>query len=157
MSIDSNIRVLVVDDESTIASTLAAILRLSGYRAESFTNPLEALSSTMEEPPDLLISDVVMPQMSGVELAIQIRALCPLCKILLFSGQAERRTSLRRHGRMATTFNFSANRFTLKIFCSQFASSSKAWSYQPMTSHTRGSFVQSRRDGSAELFSEFRT
>jgi CheY-like chemotaxis protein len=88
VSIDTNIRVFVVDDESTISSTLAAILRLSGYRAQSFTNPFEALSSTMEEPPDLLISDVVMPQMSGVELAIQIRALCPSCKILLFSGQA---------------------------------------------------------------------
>ena len=88
MPIDTSIRVFVVDDEGTISSTLAAILRLSGYRAESFTNPLEALSRTMEAPPDLLISDVVMPQMSGVELAIQIRALCSSCKILLFSGQA---------------------------------------------------------------------
>ena len=115
MSIDTNIRVFVVDDEGTISSTLAAILRLSGYRAESFTNPLEALSSTMEEPPDLLISDVVMPQMSGVELAIQIRALCPSCKILLFSGQAATADFLTQAREDGHDFNCSAKRFTQKI------------------------------------------
>ena len=38
--------------------------------------------------PDLLISDVVMRGLSGVDLAIQIKAECPECKVLLFSGQA---------------------------------------------------------------------
>jgi CheY-like chemotaxis protein len=38
--------------------------------------------------PDLLLTDVVMPVMTGIELAIQIRKFCPDCKILLFSGQA---------------------------------------------------------------------
>ena len=38
--------------------------------------------------PDLLISDVVMPLLSGIELAIQLREVCPDCKVLLFSGQA---------------------------------------------------------------------
>ena len=81
-------RVFVVDDESLIATTLATILCKSGFLAESFTNPLDALQTTTEGIPDLLISDVVMPQMSGVELAIRIKAVCPTCKVLLFSGQA---------------------------------------------------------------------
>jgi CheY-like chemotaxis protein len=38
--------------------------------------------------PDLLISDMVMPLLSGIELAIQLREVCPNCKVLLFSGQA---------------------------------------------------------------------
>jgi CheY-like chemotaxis protein len=81
-------RVFVVDDEPVIASTLASILRMSGFSAAPFTNPLKALESALLDPPDLLLSDVVMPQMSGIDLAMQIRVLCPACKILLFSGQA---------------------------------------------------------------------
>ncbi|MGD0730046.1 MAG: response regulator [Terracidiphilus sp.] len=81
--------VFVVDDEDVIATTLALILRLQGgFRARSFNNPLEALEAARLEAPDLLITDVVMPQLSGIDLAIQIREYCPDCKVLLFSGQA---------------------------------------------------------------------
>ena len=65
------------------------ILRLQGgFRARAFTLPLDALEATRSESPDLLISDVVMPLLSGIDLAIQVRANCPNCKVLLFSGQA---------------------------------------------------------------------
>ena len=82
------IRAYVVDDEPVIASSLAAILGLNGYSAKSFTDPLEALAGALLDPPDLLISDIVMPKLSGIDLALQIKALCPNCRILLFSGQA---------------------------------------------------------------------
>ena len=78
----------VVDDEEVIASTLGMILLQSGFHARSFTKPLEALEAARLEGPDLLISDVVMPLLSGIELAIQVRKHCPDCKVLLFSGQA---------------------------------------------------------------------
>jgi len=81
-------RIFVVDDEPTIASSLAAILRIHGFLARYFVDPLEALDAAKVEPPDLLISDVVMPQLSVVDLAIRIQAECPTCKVLLFSGQA---------------------------------------------------------------------
>jgi len=81
-------RVFVVDDEQVIALTLTTILKQSGFDATAFNSPIEALEKAREESPDLVISDVVMPGMSGVELAIQLQALCPNCKILLFSGQA---------------------------------------------------------------------
>ena len=81
--------VFVVDDEEVIASTLTMILRMQGgFRARSFSKPLEALEAARLEAPDLLISDVVMPLLSGIELAIQVREDCPDCKVLLFSGQA---------------------------------------------------------------------
>jgi CheY-like chemotaxis protein len=83
-----NFRVLVVDDESTIAVTLAVILQKSGYDAAPFTDPLAALFSARENPPGLLITDVVMPELSGIDLAIRIKEEFPACKILLFSGQA---------------------------------------------------------------------
>jgi DNA-binding NtrC family response regulator len=81
-------RIFVVDDETVIAATLAMILKTSGFDARSFTNPLEALSVADVEPPQLLITDVVMPEMLGTDLAIEMKRRCPDCKILLFSGQA---------------------------------------------------------------------
>lgn len=80
--------IFVVDDEPVIASTLAAILQMNGFSARFFTCPLEALNAARLKAPDLLISDVVMPGISGVDLAIQMRAQYPTCKVLLFSGQA---------------------------------------------------------------------
>lgn len=81
--------VYVVDDEEVIAQTLTTILRLQGsFNARSFTRPLEALEAARSESPDLLISDVMMPQLSGIDLAIKVREHCPDCKVLLFSGQA---------------------------------------------------------------------
>jgi CheY-like chemotaxis protein len=81
-------RIFVVDDEPIIASTLTAILCQVGFNCTAFTSPVAALEFARCQAPDLVISDVVMPQLSGIELAIQIRDLCPNCKILLFSGQA---------------------------------------------------------------------
>jgi DNA-binding NtrC family response regulator len=82
-------RVFVVDDEDAIASSLAMILRFQGgFHATSFTDPLKALQAAHKEAPDILITDVIMPEMSGIDLAIQLRDICPDCKVLLFSGQA---------------------------------------------------------------------
>ena len=81
-------RVFVVDDETVIATTLGTILQMRGFEAHAFNLPIEALQAARELQPDLLITDVVMPLHSGIELAIQMREFCPNCKVLLFSGQA---------------------------------------------------------------------
>jgi len=80
--------ILVVDDESAIADTLAQILTLSGYAAMPVYDAEEALETALLMPPELLITDVMLPGMSGIELAIQVRRIFPYCRILLFSGQA---------------------------------------------------------------------
>jgi DNA-binding NtrC family response regulator len=79
--------VFVVDDEKVIASTLELILMSQGFDAHSFADPLAALMAAQSKSPDLLISDVMMPQMNGIELAVRIRQSCPTCKVLLISGQ----------------------------------------------------------------------
>lgn len=76
----------VVDDEETIAKTLAIILNSSGFEAMAFTLPLEALRAAQERCPDFLISDVSMPLLNGIELGIQFKAIYPKCRVLLFSG-----------------------------------------------------------------------
>jgi CheY-like chemotaxis protein len=81
--------VFVVDDEIVISETLSAILNRAGFKAFSFTHARNAIAACRGAVPDLLISDVSMPEMTGVELAIYFRRTHPQCKILLFSGQAE--------------------------------------------------------------------
>jgi CheY-like chemotaxis protein len=81
-------RIFVVDDEQVIASTLAAILKMHGYSATFFTSPVEALAAAQLDTPDLLVSDVAMPALSGIDLAIQMTAKHPACKILLLSAHA---------------------------------------------------------------------
>ena len=81
------LRVFVVDDESIITITLGLILRKHGFDARLFVLPMEALTASREAAPDLLITDVVMPLLSGIDLAIQMHEHCPDCKVLLFSGQ----------------------------------------------------------------------
>ena len=84
----SRARIFVVDDENVISSTLAIILSMNGFDALPFTEPLEALRAARCEAPDALISDVVMPMLSGVQLAIQMHESCPRCKVLLLSGDS---------------------------------------------------------------------
>lgn len=71
-----------------IATTVRLILTHSGFYAKSFVDPSDALQAARLEPPNLLISDVMMPGMNGIELAIQVTELHPGCKVLLISGAA---------------------------------------------------------------------
>ena len=81
-------RVLVADDEQVIANTLAIILNQAGFEAKAVYSGENALETIDEFQPNMLISDVIMTGMTGIEAAIQVRAKLPGCKILLFSGQA---------------------------------------------------------------------
>jgi DNA-binding NtrC family response regulator len=82
--------IFVVDDEEIIASTVAAILRLQGLDAVAFTHSSEALQASRSMAPDLLISDIVMPVLSGAELAQHIQWSYPECSVLLFTGEWDR-------------------------------------------------------------------
>lgn len=81
-------RVLVVDDQRLIVDTLREILEGAGFEAIPAYDPWEALEAAARLQPDHLLTDVLMPRMNGVELAIAVRKMYPAVKILLFSGQA---------------------------------------------------------------------
>ncbi|MGC1783991.1 MAG: response regulator [Acidobacteriaceae bacterium] len=80
--------VLVVDDEIVIADTLTAILNRNGMAAMAAYDGRSALDIARTIPPNLLLTDIIMPDMSGIDLAIAVREEIADCKILLFSGQA---------------------------------------------------------------------
>ncbi|MHB1675553.1 MAG: response regulator [Acidobacteriaceae bacterium] len=91
--------VLVVDDEVVIADTLTTILAQHGIAAMAAYDGPGALEIARLIPPDLLLADVVMPGMSGIDLAITIQKDVPDCSILLFSGQAATKGLLAKAGK----------------------------------------------------------
>jgi CheY-like chemotaxis protein len=81
-------KVLVVDDERVIADTLAMILNQSGFDARAVYSGEKAVEMASTFTPDMLITDVIMADLNGIDAAIMIRSILPKIKILLFSGQA---------------------------------------------------------------------
>jgi DNA-binding response OmpR family regulator len=80
--------VLVVDDEHLIADTLAQVLELSGFDAVPLYSGRAALERASAKCPDIVIADVVMPDLNGIQTAKLLQITCPSTRILLVSGQA---------------------------------------------------------------------
>jgi DNA-binding response OmpR family regulator len=83
-----HIHILVVDDNKVIADTTSAILNQFGFCAITAYDGMTALRLAAETNPDIVLSDVIMPLLNGVELAISVRKILPETAILLFSSQA---------------------------------------------------------------------
>lgn len=82
------LRVLIVDDERMIADTLAQILNASGFEAKAVYDGARAVAEAQQFHPDILLTDVIMRGMSGVDAGIQVARALPDCRVILFSGQA---------------------------------------------------------------------
>jgi DNA-binding response OmpR family regulator len=95
--VGGRLMVMVVDDEPLVADTLAMILTHAGYQAVRAYNGQTALKMASVRAPDLLISDVAMPEMNGVELALGMVSMAPACKVVLFSGHARSADLMRAY------------------------------------------------------------
>jgi DNA-binding NtrC family response regulator len=79
-------KLLVVDDERSIANTLAAIFQNKGYAVASRYCASDGIAAAKSMRPHLLVSDVMLPDLNGVQLGIQVRGVVPDCKVVLMSG-----------------------------------------------------------------------
>jgi DNA-binding NtrC family response regulator len=84
-----NFKIVVVDDEPSITNTLCRILRSAGYSAFAAYEAEGAMMLCRHHSPAMLISDVNMPGISGIELAEQLSREMPACHIILFSGHID--------------------------------------------------------------------
>jgi CheY-like chemotaxis protein len=78
--------ILIVDDEPSVRNSMALVLTEMGYQVRSAEDGLSALSEMRQEIPEILLSDLNMPGMSGWELLMEVRRLFPAIKVVAMSG-----------------------------------------------------------------------
>ena len=85
----SAVKVLIVDDEHDFATALAERLRLRGYEATAIFSPDEALATTKEMQPDVVLLDLRLPGVSGIEMLMTMREFVPGVEIILLTGHLD--------------------------------------------------------------------
>jgi DNA-binding NtrC family response regulator len=80
-------RIIVVDDEERAVAGLVDILRLDGYQVEGFSQPEQVLEQLKKEPVHLLLSDLKMPGLDGLELLQKVKLLDPDLSVVMITGQ----------------------------------------------------------------------
>jgi DNA-binding response OmpR family regulator len=92
-------RILVVDDEADCQTVLAMYLESRGYQVECASSGIEALSIFQNDCPDLVISDVMMPEMDGFEFCRRLRSMSlgQLVPFIFLSGQGELESKVEGH------------------------------------------------------------
>ena len=78
--------VLVIDDDRVLADTLSEILRRHGYKPVALYSGEEALELAGRFRPDVVLSDIRMSELDGIEAAKRIRILHPACRVILFTA-----------------------------------------------------------------------
>jgi two-component system cell cycle sensor histidine kinase/response regulator CckA len=103
--------ILVVEDDEGVRAFVQAVLEGRGYRVLRAANADEALTQAAHDGPiELLLTDVVMPGVSGADLAARVRAIAPAVKVLFVSGYTE--NTIVHHGVLDADVSFLAKPFS---------------------------------------------
>jgi two-component system, cell cycle response regulator CpdR len=86
--VDISARILLAEDDNDMRRFLVKALENAGYAVASFDNGLSAYNRLREEPFELLLTDIVMPEMDGIELARRATELDPEIKVMFITGFA---------------------------------------------------------------------
>lgn len=89
-----DLKVLLVDDELDFISTLAERLELEGIQARTALDGRTALKLIQEEPPHIVLLDVIMSEMDGLQTLREIKKLAPLVEVILLTGYAKMETAM---------------------------------------------------------------
>lgn len=87
--------ILIVDDEEAIRTSLRSILEDEGYEVAVATNGQEALKAYLSDPPDLMILDIWMPEMDGLETLRRVKELVPTAPVMMMSGHGSIETAVK--------------------------------------------------------------
>jgi CheY-like chemotaxis protein len=107
-NVTGKLSVLVVDDEELIADTLVHILNMVGFDASSQYSGSQAIDRANTNAFDILVTDVVMGEMTGIDAAIEILKILPNCKVLLLSGNTRTSDLLKDTGERGHHFDILA-------------------------------------------------
>jgi len=100
MTMAKDIRILIVDDEASVRNVLSQVLEDDGFGTTEAANGEEALEFLKKEPFSLVITDILMPGMTGIELLEKIKQLYPATQVIIITSHASLDTALTalRHG-----------------------------------------------------------
>jgi DNA-binding response OmpR family regulator len=82
-------RVLVVDDDQTVSSVVASYLERAGHSADRITDGLAAVEAVLARPPDLVVLDLMLPGIDGLEVCRRLRAVLPELPVVMLTALAE--------------------------------------------------------------------
>jgi len=90
-------RILIVDDETSVHQLVRSMLRRGEYEVQSFTDPVEALKTARSYPPELVVSDVLMPRMDGWTFVKNLRSssACALVPVIFLTSQSSTEDHIR--------------------------------------------------------------
>src|SRR5271155_5241509 len=86
--VEISTKILLAEDDNDMRRFLVKALQNAGYDVTSFDNGLSAYNRLREEPFELLLTDIVMPEMDGIELARRATELDPEMKVMFITGFA---------------------------------------------------------------------
>ncbi len=84
---DKKARIMVVEDDTTLRETLAELLRIWGYQAETASDGLDALEKMRSFRPRVVISDLRMPRMGGIQFLQAVRGSFPSVSCIVLTGE----------------------------------------------------------------------
>ena len=86
-------RLLIIDDESIVGKRLHQILTKMGYVVEAYVDPIQAMSAAEKEPFDIVVTDLKMQEMDGLEVLRRVKKLRPSTRVIIITGYAEMDTA----------------------------------------------------------------
>ena len=91
---EENVHILIIEDDSGMRSTLSDILEQDGYKTTDFGTAKQALGWVMQNPFDVVIVDMMLPDMNGMALLEQIRLINPESAVIMMTGYASVETAI---------------------------------------------------------------
>ncbi|MBI2119795.1 MAG: response regulator [Elusimicrobia bacterium] len=81
-------KIMILDDNANVLKILKRILEKKGYEIITFERPSHALKYALEEPLDLIITDLKMPEMDGLEFLVQMKTNFPELEVIMMTAYA---------------------------------------------------------------------
>ncbi len=109
---DGKIRVMILDDEPIVAKRLGPALEKHGFEVEAFVDPREALARLDERSFDIVVTDLRMEEVDGIQVLEHIMSSCPNTRVILITGYAT--VEVAREALVKGAFDFIAKPFKPK-------------------------------------------